>query len=155
MLKEKIKILKHHQNFINLMKDLNNLDEQLLRKPIAEGKWSIIEIIAHFYPWDEFILQHRIPYLFMNKHLPKSPNTKDLNTKSASLARTEDIEIIFKKCIHIRNRLLNQIKQIPDDNWLIEFHINQSSLTLYKYLNGLMKHNLHHIKQIKSTLKLN
>lgn len=51
------------------MKNLSNLDEQLLRKPINEGKRTVIEIIAHFYPWDEFVLEHRIPYLFK---VPKS-----------------------------------------------------------------------------------
>lgn len=136
------------------MKNLNNLDEQLLRKPIGEGKWSVIEIIGHFYTWDEFVLQYRIPYLFKNGDLPKGPNTKDLNTQSALLARTEDIEITLKKCIRNRSELFSQLSQIPDDNWLIELQINQSKLTLYEYLKGLMEHDVHHIKQIKSALKL-
>lgn len=136
------------------MKNLNNLDEQLLRKPIGEGKWSVIEIIGHFYTWDEFVLQYRIPYLFKNGDLPKGPNTKDLNTQSALLARTEDIEITLKKCIRNRSELFSQLSQIPDDNGLIELQINQSKLTLYEYLKGLMEHDVHHIKQIKSALKL-
>ncbi|PAD85243.1 hypothetical protein CHH57_00800 [Niallia circulans] len=28
---------------------LENFNENLLRKPIGEGKWSVIEIIGHFY----------------------------------------------------------------------------------------------------------
>ena len=136
------------------MKNLSNLDEQMLRKPIDEGKWTVIEIIAHFYPWDEFVLEHRIPYLFKNEHLPKGPNTKDLNTQSALLARTEDIENTLKKCIRIRKELFSQLSQISDDNWLIELQINQSNLTFYEYLKGLMEHDVHHIKQIKSALKL-
>lgn len=154
MLNEKSKILEHHQNFIIFMKNLSSLDEQLLRKPIDEGKWSVIEIIGHFYAWDEFVLQYRMPYLFKNDDLPKGPNTKDLNTQSALLARTEDIEITLKKCICIRNELFSQLSQIPDDNWLIELQINHSKLTLYEYLKGLMEHDVHHIKQIKSALKL-
>ena len=154
LLNERSKILEHHQNFIIFIKNLSNFDEQLLRKPIDEGKWSVIEIIGHFYAWDEFVLQSRIPYLFKSTDLPKGPNTKDLNTQSAVLARTEDIEITLKKCILIRNKLLNQISQIPDDDWLIELQINQSKLTLYEYLKGLMEHDVHHIKQIKYALNL-
>lgn len=136
------------------MQSLNNLDENLLRKPIDEGKWTTIEIIGHFYPWDEFVLQHRIPYLFKSEYLPKGPNANDLNTQSALLARTEDTKITFEKCIRIRNELFSQLSQIPDDNWLIELQINQSNLTLYEYLKGLMEHDVHHIKQIKYALKL-
>lgn len=155
MLNEKSKILEHQQNFIIFMKNLSNIDEQLLRKPIEEGKWSSIEIIGHFNAWDEFILQYRIPHLFKSEHLPKGPNIKDFNSRFALLARTENIEITLKKCIHIRNELLNQISQIPDDRWLIELQINQSKLTLYEYLKGLMKHDVHHLKQIKYALNLN
>ncbi len=154
LLNEKSKILEHHQSFIIFIKNLSNLGEQLLRKPIDEGKWSVIEIIGHFYAWDEFVLQYRIPYLFKSEHLPKGPNTKDLNTQSALLARTEEIEITLKKCILIRNELFSQISQISDDNWLIELQINQSKLTLYEYLKGLIEHDLHHIKQIKYALEL-
>ena len=154
MLEEKSIIVKHYQNFIIFMDSLNILDEHLLRTSISEGKWSVIEIIGHFYAWDEFVLQHRIPYLFKSEHLPKGPNTKDLNTQSALLARTEDIEITLKKCIRIRRELLNQLSRIPDDNWLIPLQINQSNLTLYEYLKGLMDHDLHHMKQIKTALKL-
>lgn len=92
---------------------MSNLDEQLLRKPIEEGKWSSIEIIGHFNTWDEFVLQYRIPYLLKSEHLPKGPNTKDFNTQSALLAKNEDIEVTIKKCIRIRNKLLNHISQIP------------------------------------------
>ena len=154
LLNERSKILEHHQNFIIFIKNLSNFGEQLLRKPIDEGKWSVIEIIGHFYAWDEFVLQYRIPYLFKRADLPKGPNTKDLNIQSALLARTEDIETTLKKCIRIRNELFSQLSKIPNDNWLIELQINQLKLTLYEYLKGLMEHDVHHIKQIKSALRL-
>ena len=86
--------------------------------------------------------------------MPKGPNTKDLNIQSALLARTEDIETTLKKCIRIRNELFSQLSKIPNDNWLIELQINQLKLTLYEYLKGLMEHDVHHIKQIKSALRL-
>ena len=154
LLKEKLEILEHQQKFIRFTQKLEILDEHILRKPIDKGKWSVIEIIGHFYAWDEFVLQYRIPYLFKSEHLQKGPNTKDLNTQSALLARSEDIEITLKKCIRIRNELFSQLSQISDDNWLIELQINQSKLTLYEYLKGLREHDVHHIKQIKSALKL-
>ena len=152
MLSGKSEIVAHHQNFIIFMQRLKTLDEQLLRKPIAEGKWSVIEIVGHFYPWDEFVLQQRIPYLFTDEHLPKAPSINELNSQSSLLARTEAVEYTLEKCIHIRQELLSQLMQIPEDDWLIPIQINQSTLTFYEYLKGLMQHDQHHINQIKSTI---
>lgn len=153
MQKEKLEILEHHQNFIIFMHRLKSLDEVILRKPIGEGKWSVIEIIGHFYPWDKFILQHRIPYLFTYNSLPKSPSVDDLNEQSSLLSRTETIEETFEKCIKIRKELLMQLSQIPESDWLLQLQINQSNLSLYEYLKGLMEHDVHHVNQIKSYLK--
>ena len=152
MLREKVEILEHHQSFIIFVQNLKALDESQLRKPIAENKWSIIEIIGHFHPWDEFVLRYRIPHLLTGECLPKGPKADDLNTQSSFLARTESVENTFQKCISIRKELLNMLRQIPEDNWFIELQINQSNLKLYEYLKGLMEHDLHHINQIQSSI---
>ena len=152
LLKEKSEILAHHQNFITFFHSLKSFDENLLRKPIEDGKWSVIEIVGHFCPWDEFVLQHRIPYLLAGKSLPKAPSAEDFNIHSSFIARTETIEKTFEKCIRIREDLLNQLNQIPEEKWLIKLQIKDSTLTLYEYLKGLMEHDIHHINQMKFTL---
>ncbi|MEK4130311.1 DinB family protein [Solibacillus sp. FSL W8-0474] len=153
LLREKFEIIEHHQNFLLFLKSMKTFDERLLRKPIGERKWSIIEIVGHFYPWDEFVLQHRIPYILAGKSLPKAPSAEDVNILSSFIARTETIEKTFEKCIRIREDLLNQLDQIPEEQWLIKLQIEDSTLTLYEYLKGLMEHDIHHINEIKFTLK--
>lgn len=153
LLRGKSEIVEHQQNFILFLKSMKSIDESLLRKPIGIGKWSIIEIIGHFYAWDEFVLQHRITYILTGKSLPKAPSANDLNMQSSLHTRTEVIEKTFEKCIGIRKDLLNQLNQIPNEDWLRKWQINHSSLTLYEYFKGLMEHDLHHIHQIKSSLR--
>lgn len=153
MLKEKSEILAHHQNFITIIHSLRSFEENLLRKPIEDGKWSVIEIVGHFYPWDEFVLQHRIPYLLTGERLPKGPSIDELNGQSSLLARTEAVENTLVKCLLIREELLSQLKPIPDCNWLSEIQINETNITLYEYLKGLMEHDIHHINQMKSIIK--
>ncbi|WP_339171457.1 DinB family protein [Solibacillus sp. FSL R5-0691] len=152
MLKEKSEIVVHHQNVITFIHSLKSVDENRLRKPIGEGKWSIIEIVGHFYPWDEFVLQQRIPYIFSGEHLPEAPGIAELNDQSSLQARTEAVENTLEKCIHVRQDLLSLLKQIPEDDWLIPIQINQSTLTFYEYLKGLMEHDIHHLNQMKSTI---
>ena len=152
MLKEKAEIVAHHQNFITFIHSLKSINENILRKPIGEGKWSIIEIVGHFYPWDEFVLQQRIPFLFTGEHLPKAPNVDELNDQSSLHARTVAVENTLERCVHVRQELLSQLKQVPEDDWLIPIQINQSTLTFYEYLKGLMEHDIHHLNQMKSSI---
>lgn len=153
MLKEKSEILAHHQNLITFIHSLKSVDETLLRKPIGEGKWSIIEIVGHYYRWDEFVLQQRMPYLFTGEPLPKAPSVDELNNQSSLAARKESVENTLKKCIDIRQEFLNQLKQISEENWLSPIQLGKSTLTFYEYLKGLMEHDLHHINQMKFTIK--
>jgi hypothetical protein len=152
ILTEKLEILNHQKNFINFVESLQYLDEYVLRQPIREGKWSIIEIIGHFYFWDEFVLQKRLPFILTGNPLPPSPNANVLNKQSSLLARHEHVHRTIEKCILIRTTLIEALNAIPDENWLVEFNINQTRLTLYEYLKGLMEHDIHHIHQIKSAI---
>ena len=152
-LKEQCEILEHQRNFLNFIQTLVKLDEQVLRTPIRDGKWSVIEIIGHFHPWDEFVLQKRLPYLLTNSSLPPSPNADELNLRSAQLIRNESIQHTIEKCIHIRMELIEALNELPEENWLTELKINQSTLSFYSYFKGLMEHDLHHLNQIQSFLK--
>ena len=152
LLKEKLEILNHQTSFINFVQSLAYLDEYVLRQPIREGKWSIIEIIGHFYFWDEFVLQKRLPYLLSGNTFPPGPNANVLNKQAALLARQENIRSTLEKCLHIRTELIEALSAITDENWLIEIKINQTRLTIYEYFKGLMEHDIHHINQIKSAI---
>lgn len=149
LLKAKLEILDHQNNFINFVQELKKFDYNLLREPISAGKWSPIEIIGHFYPWDEFIIKNRIPYILTKRPLPASPNADSLNKKSAHLARHESVQNTLEKCIHIRTDLIETLNTIPEETWLVEFKINQSTLSPYVYLKGLMEHDIHHLNEIK------
>lgn len=153
ILNEKFEILDHQNNFINFVNSLTYLDEYVLRQPIQEGKWSIIEIIGHFYHWDEFVLRNRLPYMLTASPLPPAPNADTLNAHAALLARNESVQTTFERCLHIRTQLVEVLNRIPDEKWFVEFKINHSTLTLYEYLKGLMAHDLHHINQIKASIK--
>lgn len=153
MHKEKSEILAHQQDFLRFIQSLTHINEHVLLTPIRDGKWSTIEIIGHFYTWDEFVLQNRIPYLLTNSSLPSSPNADDLNLYSAHLARNEPIQHTFQKCIRIRKDLIETLSDLPEENWFAELTINYSSLSLYSYFKGLMEHDIHHMRQIHTFFK--
>lgn len=149
MQKEKYEIIKHQLNFIDFVDSLKGVNEGILRSPISEGKWSVLEIISHFSSWDEFVIEKRIPYFFSMHSFLKGPNSETLNEQTIARKRDEKIEVIFGEFLKNRSDLVLKMKEIPDDLWLVEFKIGQFNLNVYKYFKGLMEHDIHHMEQIK------
>ncbi|WP_026690418.1 DinB family protein [Alteribacter aurantiacus] len=154
MNKYKKEIIEHYKQSIEFVKSLNELSENEWRTPIGKGKWTIAEIIGHFRPWDEFVIQQRIPYLFSEEELPKGPEAKEINNRAAFKTREEVQMITIIKFISTRVVLCKAIEELSDENWERNFTIGKTSLSLYEYFKGLIEHDNHHFNQIKTTLNL-
>ncbi|MDQ0272910.1 DinB family protein [Cytobacillus purgationiresistens] len=150
MNKQRENILQHYEVSIKFVESLSALIEDQWRSQIAEGKWTIAEVIGHLGPWDEFVLNKRIPYLFSKADLPKGPDAKEMNAESAIRARQQSKEITINQFIEVRTALYETMKQIPETRWEEEIHIGKSTLTLSDYFLGLAEHDQHHFNQILS-----
>ena len=147
------KIIEHHLSFIHEMQKFEGLNEQFLRMPIQQGKWSIIEIIGHFTPWDQFIMNKRIPYLWTNEPLPESPSANEFNAFSSTKARRDSISETIEAFRSTRSKLVTMLREIPEGKWHSEYLMNGKIFTLSNYFNGLIEHDLHHLKQIQMFLQ--
>lgn len=154
MNKYKKEIIEHYKQSIEFVKSLNELSENEWRTPIGKGKWTIAEIIGHFRPWDEFVIQQRIPYLFSEEELPKGPEVKDTNNSAAFKTREEVQLITINEFISTRVAFCKVIEELSDENWERNFRIGKTKLSLYEYFKGLTEHDNHHFNQIKNTLNL-
>ncbi|WP_147803864.1 DinB family protein [Alkalicoccus halolimnae] len=151
MNKYKKDILDHQIKSIEFVKSLHSISEDQWRTPVKEGKWTIAEIIGHFKPWDEFVMKHRLPYLFSAGELPKGPDAQKINVESAAVSRIKSKQETLDTFIITREKLYGELLQIPDELWEREFSIGTSKLNLYDYLRGLAAHDCHHFEQIKNT----
>lgn len=149
---KKTKIIAHHLEFGEFVASLRALSEEMLRKPITEGKWSIIEIIGHLIAWDEFVLHERIPYFVGGGTFPAGPDVTVFNEQAAASTRKKEAAVVLDAFLCGRTRLIERLTEIPDALWETEITIHQSKLTLFSYFKGLMTHDLHHIAQIKEVI---
>ncbi len=145
-------IIDHYEHSIEWVQSLTEVTEEEWRSAIADGKWSIAEIIAHFVPWDEFILHDRLKEFWNNKALPQAPDVHEMNRQSAERARKEERSETIGRFIAVRTKLLQEMKKIEASRWTISFLIGQTELTLSSYFQGLIKHDLHHMEQVKQAL---
>ncbi len=145
-------IIDHYEHSIEWVQSLTEVTEEEWHSAIADGKWSIAEIIAHFVPWDEFILHDRLKEFWNNKALPQAPDVHEMNQQSAERARKEERSETIGRFIAVRTKLLQEMKKIEASRWNTSFLIGQTELTLSSYFQGLIKHDLHHMEQVKQAL---
>ncbi|WP_081277113.1 DinB family protein [Bacillus pumilus] len=149
---DKDTVIKHYEHTLEWVQSLTELTEKEWRRAIADGKWSIAEIIAHFVPWDEFILHDRLKEFWNDQPLPQAPDSHEMNQQSAERAKKEERSETIGRFIAVRTELLQEMKIIEPSRWNEPFFIGQTKLTLLSYLQGLIEHDIHHMKQITKLL---
>ncbi|XBS87375.1 DinB family protein [Bacillus altitudinis] len=145
-------VIKHYEHTLEWVQSLTEVTEEEWRSAIADGKWSMAEIIAHFVPWDEFILHDRLKEFWNDRALCKAPDVHQMNRQSAERARHEERSETIRRFIAVRTKLLQEMKKIEASRWNTSFLIGQTELTLSSYFQGLIKHDLHHMEQVKQVL---
>lgn len=138
---------------IKFVDSLRTLTEDQWRRPIQKGRWSTSEIIGHFIPWDQFVLQKRIPYFFTNEELSGSPDAEEINQEAAAKSRYSEQGAIITEFVETRQQLLNTLRNIDDDLWIQEISIGTKKVTLYEYFYGLVQHDRHHFEHIRMKYK--
>lgn len=154
MHKNKEEILIHFEYSIDFVKRLLEVSEENWRTPISKGKWTVAEIVGHLTPWDEFLLNDRLPYLFDGTPLPKGPDEGELNRKAAEISRNYSKEETISNFINVRRSLIITINNLDDELWDRELKIGDTTLKLKEYLNGFKDHDLHHFEQINKVVNV-
>ncbi|MED3803419.1 DinB family protein [Lysinibacillus xylanilyticus] len=148
MYHDKHQIISHYEKSIVFVESLANITEEQWRTPLEPGKWMVAEVIGHLTPWDEFVVNQRLPFLFTEEGLPKGPDVEEMNANAAMNSRTQSKEETVADFINQRQRLIDALYQIVDEQWRQPFTIGASELTLYGYFASLVDHDLHHFSQI-------
>lgn len=154
MYDHKHQIISHYERSIVFVESLADITEEQWRTPIEPGKWSVAEIIGHLTPWDAFVLNQRLPFLFTKESLPKGPDVEEMNTNAARNSRAQSKEETIADFIHQRRQLIDALYQIVDQQWQQPFTIGASELTLHRYFASLVDHDLHHFSQVREFLRM-
>ena len=153
MYKDKIGIINHYEASIEWVESLRKLPEEKWRIQIDKGKWTIVEVIGHLIPWDEFVLKQRIPYLLKATQLSPSPDAEIINQKAAKESRNRSKDETIELFVVIRKSLIEALHDVPDELWTRENIFNRKNkISLNNYFLGLIEHDNHHFRQIKRVL---
>ena len=116
---------------------------------MQEGKWSIIEVIGHFQPWDQFVIEQRLPYIFSNEKAQPSLKVEEVNATAAWGARKNPINVTIEHFMTTRTQLIELLSDLHKEVWNSQIHINQKTISFSEYMKGLMEHDLHHKRVVE------
>lgn len=140
-----------YKKLIVFLEQLKQVDDSIFFAPIAEQKWSVAAVIAHFLFWDRYFHDERLPYMSEGKVLPKSnidPNEMNRNAQQyahSGISKIQLIDEVILYRIHVVNTLREaDLKQT--------FYIGDRSYTLEGYIQGLSEHDDHHKQQIQAVI---
>ncbi|MDF2947554.1 MAG: hypothetical protein K0S51_2233 [Bacillales bacterium] len=148
-----------NQDFNNLVYSIEDLKKYELQRfdiPIAEGKMTIKETIAHIYRWDEFLLETAIP-LFVSERAVSFLNFDEFNYNSIKFAETITTNELLELTKLTRTKLIDEFKKL--DTLLVEkITINGKSDEKYNLLyliDDFVEHDTHHLNQIYEFVRRN
>ena len=113
-------LLDRMQDFCTFLAKLADLSAKLMLSPMAEGKWSMQEVIAHIMVYDEIFLQSVVLAL-EDGRLPVVPDPADnqtLNDKAAALGRKLTKGRLLSRATLARTQLVDHLRRLPAERFL-------------------------------------
>ncbi|WP_342527804.1 DinB family protein [Chryseomicrobium sp. FSL W7-1435] len=150
----KAEILAHFRASMKWIEGMKEWEEANWRSPIAEGKWTVAEVIGHLAPWDKFFLNERLHPILAGGELQPYPGSDELNAQSATLAREQSRNDTVHEFLVTRNKLVEELSAVPEAKWQQPFTIGSNTTNLENYFTGLVEHDEHHFEQIRQALDL-
>lgn len=145
--------LQRYQIFCTEILDLRKLNSLNLTTPIAQDKWSPIQIIGHILYWDIFTLEKMVPLMKHGASLPAFPDHDQHNHEAMKyIERFENVNEIINEFVSTRNQLVKDCEKLDRS---ITFTIEEEPgpYTLERYIKIFLDHDIYHLNQIMESIR--
>ncbi|MED1559060.1 DinB family protein [Bacillus paramycoides] len=154
---EKERILEEKLSLIEWCQTLKGISDDIWFQSFRKGSWGTVDVISHFIVWDEFLMKYRMLYLIGSQYVPDvSTDVEEMNKSAMKYARSGiSKEELIEQFISTRKQLVDQINQIPAQNFNSEYRFGTKRVRLNDYFSSLIQHDLKHKEEIMQFLKNN
>lgn len=151
------------EKFNHFVNSLGKMEETLFFEPIAEGKWSVAEIISHISFWDKYIREEMLPRMKLNAAI-ESIDFETLNNQAANYALSNvSQQHILDKQLEERIHLVSDLRKKNEEEFFATFSLNGEEVdqysgyphSIFNYVAAFVWHDNHHKQQIDGFLKQN
>lgn len=154
-----VRSVKRLEEYCFFVESLRGLHHALWSEPIADGKWSIREIIGHIAKWDEFLATTALPGLQTGNTVSFPENPQEVNQRAAKYARETAQQELIDEAVKVRHQVINEFTDllVKQGNMPIsingaQFSESGEQLRLQYLIDDFAGHDAHHKKQIKDFL---
>ncbi|WP_066074738.1 DinB family protein [Neobacillus soli] len=160
---EENSIICNFKQYTSWLSTLEDMEEDLWSKPIAESKWSVSEIIAHIINWDNHLLAEVIPSVRNEKGM-EFPDFDTYNKKASNYAKSGiPKEKLLEEAKETRELLVKELNELPIEKLNKPLTANGVShcphtgtpYSLIYIIKEFTDHDNHHKRQITQLLKGN
>ncbi|WP_368504992.1 DinB family protein [Alkalihalophilus sp. As8PL] len=136
---------------VTVIANLKDQEDSQLLDPIKQGKWSIREIVAHLYYWDQFNLESMVPYMNDGANLSPFPDHDSHNEEAINDVHGQSLHAIIDQFIDTRAKLVKNLESVEED---VRFTIGEGKrkFSAESFAKIFLKHDIHHLKQIEEKL---
>lgn len=149
-------IISNFSHYSSWLSTLEEIDETLWFKPIAEGKWSVSEIIAHIMNWDNHLLTEVLPSVQNEKGMD-FPDFDTYNKKASNYAKSGISQFeLLKEAKDTRELLVKELNEFTTEELNKSLTTNNGTpYSLIYIVKEFTDHDSHHKEQIIQFLREN
>jgi uncharacterized damage-inducible protein DinB len=151
---EKPQLLEEFKQWILFVEALQQRDESVWNTPIAEGKWTIREIVSHILLWDKYFLDESINKISIKSSLTNQDiDFNEFNYAAKIYGRITSIDALVEEAITYRGQIIKQIEAFSDDEYLnVYIDGDGSPFEVPQYLKDFIWHDQHHMVPINNLI---
>lgn len=144
-------MIEEFKSFTSYVRELDSLSEQVWNMPIAEGKWTLKDVIAHMMLWDQYFYEEAIYKIKHDEPLTvKHLNFDEFNANAMEYSKTRSKKIIVEQFIEKRMNIIHDITGLNEDEYTREYKDgDKKKFSIKKYVRAFISHDKHHKKQIE------
>jgi len=155
-MQKKEQLIQTFESYIPWLRQLQSVPEARLREPIAEGKWSPAEIVAHLLFWDRVMQRQFFPFIAEGARIESRDfaEYKSVNREASAYARSGiQVAAILDESARVRGELIAWLAGKSEEEFVMPFTINGHDESLQHLVEDFTGHDCHHRGQIDRFLQ--
>ena len=147
-------LLSRMEDYLNFLAGLRPLPWEVLLSPMAKGKWSIREVVAHITAWDLNFLETAVRAIEGGGRpvLTEEVDYQAFNERAAAIGRTQTKEQLLSEAAGAREKLLDHLRRLPAEAFQVRGS-GEAGTDLAEFLErNFVSHDRHHMEQVRRYL---
>lgn len=152
----KHELIDGYRELLIFITKLEEFEEDLWNTPIAEGKWTVKEVITHLMLWDNYFYAEAIKPILIQQPITMNEevDVEEFNSKVRDYAQSKSISEISLLTEQYRKQLIEAFESIPEENYKKTYADGDGSpFIVQEVIRDMIGHDHYHLNQIKNVLK--